>query len=152
MKRGILVVALLGYSVMALLGCASTATKGEGIETPALLESQAMLKFPDIPIPAGLKLVAEDSYSFESPGVRVGILRYRGKVNSQQVVNFYKEQMPMYNWNLLNIVEYGECLLNFERDTETCIVKLTPRGKLVTMVITIGPKSQVYKKSGKKTK
>jgi len=91
-----------------------------------MLEPQSILKFSDVPVPVGLKSLPQQSYSFESSGVRVGVLKYRGKNNPDQIVNFYKEQMPMYNWNLVNIVEYGQRMLNFERENETCIITLQP--------------------------
>jgi len=111
-----------------------------------------LAKFADVPVPAGFKILPEESYSFESSGVRVGVLKYRGKANVEQVENFYKEQMPMYNWNFLNVVEYGERLLNFDRESETCIISLLSKGSQVNITITLGPKSQMRKKSDKPLK
>ncbi|MFH1442030.1 MAG: hypothetical protein ABIH18_08340 [Candidatus Omnitrophota bacterium] len=124
-----------------ICGCASSSKKQANTVNSALLEPQGVLKFSDIPIPVGFKAVPRDSYSFESSGIRVGILKYQGKANIEQVVNFYREQMPMYDWNLLNIVEYGNRLLNFDRNLETCIISLEPKGKYVVSTISIGPKS-----------
>jgi len=128
----------------ALTGCSTTSN--------SRIEPQAVLKFTDVPIPVGLKPLSAASYSFESSGVRVGVLKYQGKANIDQIINFYKEQMPMYNWNLINIVEYGQRLMNFERENETCIITLQPAGfwnedALVT--ISLGPKSQGSVKKAK---
>jgi len=120
-----------------LTGCATT--------PDARIEPQAVLKFSDIPIPVGLKSLPLASYSFESAGVRVAVLKYLGRGNIDQVINFYKEQMPMYNWSLINIVEYGQRLLNFERENETCIITLQTTGwwnEEVLVTISVGPKSQ----------
>jgi len=124
-----------------LMGC-STFSDNKGSSNLGTLEPQAILKFTDVPVPVGLKSLPEQSYSFESSGVRVGVLRYRGKNNPDQVVNFYKEQMAMYNWNLVNIVEYGQRLLNFERENETCIINLEPKGSTLILTVSLGPKSQ----------
>ena len=94
-------------------------------------------------------MLAKDSYSFESSGMRVGLLRYRGKATLEQVVNFYKEQMPMYNWTLLNITEYGDCMMNFEREAESCIVNIVPKGDKMIINISVGPKSPVSPKKAK---
>jgi len=131
-----------------LIGC-STLSDNKGAANPSLLEPQAILKFSDIPIPAGLKSLPDQSYSFESSGVRVGVLKYRGKNNPDQIVNFYKEQMPMYNWNLVNIVEYGQRLLNFERDNETCIITMEPKWNSIILTVSLGPKSQSVPKKAK---
>ena len=100
-------------------------------------------------MPAGFKLLPQESYSFENSGMRVALLKYQGKASIDQVVNFYKEQMAMYNWNLLNIIEYGERLLNFERENESCIINLSPRGSSIVMSISLGPKSQGISKKAK---
>jgi len=143
MKKEALWLILLGCCLMALYGCATTGSSGSGLEKGAgLLEPSVMVKFSDVPVPAGFKFQPHDSYSFESAGVRVGVLRYRGKAGADQVVNFYKEQMGMYNWNLLNVIEFGDRLLNFERDTETCIINVVPKGKVATVTVSLGPKSQ----------
>ena len=131
-----------------LSGCADFPQKDDYMsKTPGVLEPSATIKFSDIPVPAGFKLLPQNSYSFESSGVRVGVLKYRGKGSPDQVISFYKEQMPMYSWNLLNIVEYGDRLMNFERENETCIVSLVPKGSLAVLTISLGPKPQVPKRS-----
>jgi len=126
----------------ALTGC-TTLSDNKVSTNPSSLEPQAILKFTDVPVPVGLKNLPQQSYSFESSGVRVGVLKYQGKNNPDQIVNFYKEQMPMYNWNLVNIVEYGQRMLNFERENETCIITLQPLDwNNNLLIISLGPKSQ----------
>ncbi len=152
MKKNILVLALAYSSVLLLGGCAALTNKNKSMGNPALLEPQAMLRFSDIPVPVGFKILPQDSYSFESSGVRVGVLKYQGKANPDQVVNFYKEQMPMYSWNLLNVIEYGDRLLNFDRESETCIISLLTKGNNVFITVSLGPKSAIPKKSNKPVK
>lgn len=120
----------------------------KGAINSALLEPQANLKVSDAPVPAGFRLIPQESYSFEAAGVRVSLLKYQGRADIDQVVSFYREQMALYNWNLLNVVEYGQRLLNFDRESETCIISLTPKGSSSVMItISIGPKAQQIKKS-----
>ncbi len=147
MKKGL--VLFLLAAVLVVAGGANLSKKDKDVTSPAMLEPQANLKFSDVPLPAGFKLLPKESYSFENAGVRVGLLKYQGKADTDQVVNFYKEQMAMYNWNLLNIVEYGDRLLNFERDTETCVITLISKGRSITIVISMGPKSQFPGKTEK---
>ncbi|MCX5703737.1 MAG: hypothetical protein NT066_04520 [Candidatus Omnitrophica bacterium] len=152
MKSKILVIALICFGVMTFSGCALLSRKeGSQTKTPGLLEPALSSKFNDLPVPAGFKFLPRDSYSFESAGVRVAVLRYQGKVDSDQVVNFYKEQMPIYNWNLLNVIEYGQRLMNFDRQDETCIISLLPKGNATIITISLGPKSQILPKKGKET-
>ncbi len=143
---------LSAFCIFCLLGCSSASKNDDSLKSTALLEPSAMLKFSDVPVPVGFRLLGQESYSFESSGVRVGVLKYRGRANADQVINFYKEQMPMYNWVFLNVVEYGDRLINFERENETCIISLLPKGNQVIITISLGPKSQNYKKSNKPVK
>lgn len=132
----------------SLMGCSTFSNNSKSAGT-GMLEPQAILKFSDVPVPTGLKAIPAASYSFESSGVRVGVLKYQGKANADQLTNFYKEQMAMYNWNLINIVEYGQRLLNFDRENETCIISLEPKGSNVIVTISLGPKSQTVAKRAK---
>ena len=152
MAKRIFVLGLLGFLVSGLCGCALFPKKNKDMATSQVLEPQMQLRFADVPVPAGFKLLERESYSFENTGVRVGVLKYQGKVNADRVVNFYKEQMPMYNWNLLNSVEYGQRLLNFDREQETCIITLLPKGSSTVITVSLGPKSQMPKKATKPVK
>lgn len=151
MKKSSLVLVFLCLCVLVLYGCAGLSKKDV---SPAanmdLLESQALLRFSDIPAPVGFKLLPQDSYTFESSGIRVGVLRYQGKADADKVVNFYKEQMSMYNWTLLNAMEYGDRLLNFEREDESCIVTILPKGKNATVIVSLGPRAQVKPRKSEK--
>ncbi|MDP2831025.1 MAG: hypothetical protein Q8O02_02095, partial [Candidatus Omnitrophota bacterium] len=133
-----------------LMGCSTLSDNPKSVNTGGrMLEPQSVLKFSDVPVPVGLKSLPQESYSFESSGVRVGVLKYRGKANADQVITFYKEQMPLYNWNLVNIVEYGQRLINFERENETCIITLEPKGNNIALIISLGPKSQISARRAK---
>ncbi len=135
--RYLFVVVIL--SIFIISGCE---TMSKDSSSPQALESQTVLRFSDIPVPAGFKALPQDSYTFEASGVRVGVLKYQGKADPGQVINFYREQMPMFNWNLLNVVEYGDRLINFDRDNETCVITMLSRGNNITLTITLGPKPQ----------
>ncbi len=127
-----------------LTGCSTTPEKR--------LESQAVLKLSDVPVPAGLKPLPQTSYSFDNGGMRVAVLRYQGKVDIDQVINFYKEQMPKYSWDLINIIEYGQRLLNFERENESCIITVQVAGfwnEDALLTISLGPKSQALPRRSK---
>ena len=144
-----LIASIFFVSFLLISGCAGLEKKDAA--SPALLEPQATVKFTDVPVPSGFKFLPKSSYSFEAQGVRVGMLRYQGKANPDQIVAFYKDQMAMYNWILLNIIEYGQRQLNFERDTETCVIILEPKGVgNILISIALGPKGQIMPKKATK--
>lgn len=145
MRTGIFILGAAIFLLTGAFGCASLSNKNSA----QTLQAQALLKFPDLPVPIGFNILAKDSYSFESSGMRVGLLRYQGKANLEQVVTFYKEQMPMYNWALLNVTQYGDCIMNFEREQESCIISILAKGNTSVISIALGPKSQVLPKKAK---
>lgn len=148
MKMSVMVSLCVVLSLCAA-GCA-TSPSSPG-KSSAALEPSLAARFSDIPVPAGFRVLPQNSYSFETYGVRVGVLRYQGRANPDYVVSFYKEQMPMYKWSLLNVIEFGERLLNFEREGETCIITITGKGNSSSVTISLGPKASSAVKKQKDT-
>lgn len=138
-----LYLSLISSLFLTSYGCSTIGSQGK---SSGLLEPSSILRFSDIPVPAGFKALVQSSYSFETAGVRAAVLRYQGKADLDQVTNFYKEQMAMNNWTLLNITEYGERLMNFERDNETCIITISGKGNSVRLSISVGPRTQALPK------
>jgi len=143
---------LFAFCILHSFGCTMISKRDKAGGVPGMLEPQAISKFADIPVPMGFKLLPNESYAFESSGIRVGVLKYQGKADPDRVINFYREQMPMYNWSLLNVIEYGERLMNFDREGETCIIRLLSRGRTLYIVASVGPKPQISKKSTRPVK
>lgn len=145
------VVLIFVFCIFNFLGCAGISKKDMTVGVP-MLEPSAMLKFADIPVPQGFKFLPTDSYVFQSGNVRVGVLVYTGRANAEQLVAFYQNQMPMYNWNLLNVIEYGKRMLNFDRENESCVVNIEPKMLKTKVTVSLGPKLRIPKKSEKPVK
>ena len=123
-------------------GCASLSPyKSDDADSYKALDVSMTLKFEDVPVPAGFKPVARDSFAFENDVLRVGILKYSGRVNPDHVVNFYKDQMALYNWRFLNIVEYQRRIMSFEREDQNCIIFIEPSGMGTLLTISVAPKA-----------
>ena len=143
MKKNAFSLTCLFLFILALAGCSLISNKDDmGGVNQNMLEPSALQKFNDVPVPTSFKIVPQNSYCFECSGIRVGVLRYQGKATPDQVVSFYKEQMPMYNWTLLNVVEYGERMMNFDRENETCVITMASKGNTVFVTVSLGPKPQ----------
>ena len=149
MRSKILYLALLGSLILTICGCASMFNKSEKVNPNAPLKPQVILKFEDVPVPLNFKLQTQSSYYFESSGLRVAVLKYKGIASLEGIVNFYKEQMPMHNWNLLNITEYGNCMMNFDREEEICVITISSKGNNSIINISLGPKSKGVSKKSK---
>jgi hypothetical protein len=150
--RKIFVLIIIWGLLISLNSCAMFSKKDETVSGPQGIEPQLSAKFSDLPIPAGFKFLYKHSYSFQSGNVRMAVFRYSGRRDADKVTYFYKQQMPLYNWDLMNSIEYGTRLLNFERDNESCIITIQPKTFTTLITISLGPKRSVVKKAEKPVK
>lgn len=97
-------------------------------------------KFENIPVPEGYKLDKKKSFVFRNDVLLVAFLTYKGKSKADKVAAFFKEQLPLYGWKLINVIEYGERVLNFEMDGQTCIITVDRKGK--TFELATAPRGQ----------
>lgn len=133
-------------------GCA-TLTGGSTADTRQGGVAMAkILKFDDIPVPAGFRMLNNESFTFQNDQMRVGLLKYAGVPDANKVVEFYKEQMPTYNWDLVNVIEYGQRIMNFERPGQSCIVTIQPEATRTVIAIAVAPKSSTPMTTEKVTK
>ncbi|MBU4141215.1 MAG: hypothetical protein KKA80_04905 [Candidatus Omnitrophica bacterium] len=145
---GILRISLIVILVFSVAGCAaikggdSSELEEEEGYAPTTLAVTAKLRFHDLPVPRGFKLIQNKSFVFQTEGTRVALLKYSGRSKLQDLVEFYKEQMLFYNWELLNVVEYGKSVLNFERAGQSCIITIEPRGMKKIIIISVAPKAK----------
>ena len=134
--------------VLFLAGCATfpqNESSSDAEKNKATLSVSPLLKFDDIPIPAGFKSLDKESFAFQNDKNRVALLKYYGGRTADQVVAFYKEQMAMSNWDLVNIIEYDRKVLNYENSEESCIITIQPQGGKSLIVIALSPKSRPIK-------
>jgi hypothetical protein len=135
-------ISLISIIAFMLAGCAgSHHYKSDSSETYKALDVSTALKFEDVPVPAGFGPVVRDSFVFENDVLRVGIMKYSGRVHPDHVVNFYKDQMSLYNWRFLNLVEYQRRIMSFERDDQNCTILIEPSGMNTLLTISVAPKA-----------
>lgn len=132
--------------IFNFLGCSSIPTrrvteKGEVITVEKPLGVASTLRFEDIPVPNGFNIVRGQSFIYQDASVRVGLLKYSGWAKASQVISFFKSQMPLYNWNLINVVEFGNITMNFVKADESCVITVEPLTTKSLINIVISPKS-----------
>lgn len=124
--------------VSVLVGCGTTQDSYQmGTESvPKNLRPLAVsryFKFENIPIPKEYEIETKKSFVFQNNFITVGLLHYKGDATADQLVSFFREQMPNYGWRLLNVVEYGKKIMNFEAEQQTCIITIEPNGESFTI-------------------
>ncbi len=110
---------------------------------PVPLKTASNLKFEDIPVPRGFKIDQHESFAFQTGSTRLGVLKYKGNAAADRLVAFYKEQMPVYNWSLINIIEYGRRMLTFERAQEICIITIESSRGRTSLFVSVSPRSKI---------
>ncbi|NQT75591.1 MAG: hypothetical protein HQ566_03605 [Candidatus Omnitrophica bacterium] len=152
-RKKILVVGSCFLVLVLLAGCAATSgsrSYGSKVSVVEPLEVSSMLRFNDVPVPAGFTTLDKESFAFQNDVTRVALLKYVGGKSVDEVVAFYKAQMPMYNWSPINIIEYERRIMNYEREGESCIVTVEGKGRKSTVTIAISPKSRPMKVKAEK--
>ncbi|MDD5585253.1 MAG: hypothetical protein PHV55_09415 [Candidatus Omnitrophica bacterium] len=132
--------------ILILAGCTTITTRrstesGEIVHVEKPLSVAAALRFEDIPIPSGFSGLRDQSFIFQDGSTRVGLVRYAGRAGSSQVINFFKTQMALYNWDLLNVVEYENTTLNFIKSSESCVITIEPLTTKTIISVVIAPKT-----------
>ncbi|MBU3912011.1 MAG: hypothetical protein KKD90_05445 [Candidatus Omnitrophica bacterium] len=146
-KRNIAILTTCMALLFLMSGCATLYEDvyGSGSAEPRPLDVSTLLRFNDVPVPAGYQVLDSESFAFQNDATRVALLKYVGSRTADQVVLFYKDQMPVYNWNPINIIEYERRMLNYEKDAESCIVTVESKGRKSIVIIAISPKSRPMK-------
>lgn len=135
------IILLLSISFF-IAGCGSLPFKKHAGEARDItLTTAGTLRFDDVPVPAGFKLLHKESFIFQNDYTRLGFIKYAGRAKDSDVVRFYKEKMPANGWQLINSIEYGKKILNFEKAQETCAISIEPATFKTTLLITVSPKS-----------
>ena len=131
--------------LVILNGCTTLTGSGSYSGEDVSLDVAALLRFNDVPIPAGFKILDKESFAFQNDATRVALLKYIGSKHADLVVAFYKDQMTMYNWSPINIIEYERRIMNYEKESESCIITIEAKGGKSIITIAISPKSRSMK-------
>ena len=77
----------------------------------------------DLPVPAKMKIKKSVSNSYEGAGTRDVDYTYSGQVDIRRVHRFYRDQMLLNRWQMLNdSYSRGEYWMTFQKNRELCTV------------------------------
>ncbi|MCM8782460.1 MAG: hypothetical protein NC828_05355 [Candidatus Omnitrophica bacterium] len=144
----LVILGIMGSCIIS--GCTSmpiarrSSESGEGARTERPLRVAAALRFEDLPVPENFSPLRDQSFVFQDDRARVGLMRYTGRANANQVVTFFKTQMGLYNWDLINIVEHGSITMNFLKSNESCVVTVEPLTTKTVLSVLISPRTGTF--------
>jgi hypothetical protein len=127
-----------------IYGCATVQTSsttnsaaGSEIGTTTPLTSD----FDDIPIPAELKKDVSKSFIFETSSVKTAIIYYDsfpGYLDHSSLVIFFKNNMIAHGWKLIDLYNYKESNLSFEKGDRICHITIFDKFLQTKVVIKVG--------------
>ena len=141
MKKLLFIMGLITiFSACAMMK--QNTTENSSLPVSGSTQQVANLTFEDLPVPSKMILDRDNSFVYETSDYRTGILFYNGNMSVVDVANFYKTEMPKYNWNLVNSLEYKKgSQLIFEKPGWIAVIRIESTWQNSSkLVITIGPK------------
>lgn len=84
-------------------------------------------RFEDIPLPSGMTLNRKESFVYETRTTRTGLLVYEGKGEMERLANFFKQQMPNYDWRLVSNFELHNVMLTFIKEGWSSVIYILPQ-------------------------
>lgn len=146
MRLKLVFTTLVCVLVLIATGCArqraTTAGDAEGAEGMTTgIPLAPDFRIPDIPVPAGFTLERDHSFVFQNSMLDVGKIQYAGKEPITDVGQFYIEEMPRYNWTLINVAEHRTVMMFFDKENKSCQVLLTPKVRGTEIQISFFPKA-----------
>ena len=101
---------------------------------------QQIYRFTDIPVPENFKIDRKKSFIYEAGSIKAGIITYSGWSNLEKLVDFYKNEMLKYDWEILSIFEHTGVTLIYIKEGWNCTVRLSSKNLGgSTIEIQIGP-------------
>ena len=134
---GVILILLLGA-----FGCGSLSPFGTIRERESEVRQPIPTSylFEDIPVPSGMTLNRKESFIYETKATKAGLLIYEGKGEIEKLANFFKKQMPNYQWRLVSNFELHNVMLTFIKEGWSSVIYILPQeNEMKRLEIRAGP-------------
>lgn len=125
--RTLCVIATGSAIALLLCGCPRGSTRSDASTEPRPLKMGRQLQFDDVPVPYKFKLLAGRSFAHQATTFRYAKLLYEGEPSMDEVVDFYKKQMIICDWQNGKIVQRTDTsrTLQFHNTKELCRINIS---------------------------
>nr|WP_321259964.1 hypothetical protein [uncultured Pseudodesulfovibrio sp.] len=116
--------------VCGLMACTTTGTSSSADTSGQSPEAQYQepdyyLDFDDIMIPKEIDYNADDSYKLDNSKFRAAIMRFSGRVEVLELVQYFVNNMTKDNWTLISNNKASKVhVLNFEKFNKSCVIQI----------------------------
>jgi hypothetical protein len=128
--------------IIGLYGCADLFSSRTVREREAEVRQPipTSYRFEDIPLPPGMTLNRKESFIYETRTTKAGLLIYEGKGEMEKLANFFKQQMPNYQWRLVSNFELHNVMLTFIKEGWSSVIYIIPQqDETKRLEIRVGP-------------
>ncbi|GAB1410868.1 hypothetical protein MASR1M90_20220 [Desulfovibrionales bacterium] len=80
--------------------------------------------FNDIRVPEEMELQTDKSSITPVQGGKVGVMKFKGRVEPSSLFDFFANTMPKDGWNLLTYQKYQRFLLVFSKDNRFVVMTI----------------------------
>ncbi|TVQ99132.1 MAG: hypothetical protein EA399_08680 [Desulfovibrionales bacterium] len=138
----LLLVGLLVFST----ACSTrfTTTAGEEPSDPTITRAghaNYYFDFDDILVPRDMNFQPRSSFVIETPGVKAGMLVFRGRVDSVSLTRFFANNMLKDGWQMSSSFRYQRSIMVFTKPDRDCIISIQDGRVFTRMEIWVAPKA-----------
>lgn len=133
--------AALVAAALALLGaCGSSSTSG-GAESGAPATTHPFSQFPDVPVPSDARLTVDKTLVFGGRNAWIGQLALTTSSDPHATFNFYKQELPRYNWIEVTSIRAPTSVLTYTREDRVLAIQIRPSTFWGSeLVLTVSPR------------
>ena len=116
--------------VGTLTACTTTGSGSSNADTGQSPEAQYQepnyyLDFDDIMLPKEIDYVDDGSYRLDNAKFKASIMKFKGRVEILELVQFFINNMTKDNWTLISNNKASEShIMNFEKYNKSCVIQI----------------------------
>lgn len=123
---------LISIVLVLLSGCSSLKSKRSAtpVDKPPKTAAKAenvptYYDFGDVLVPKELEVDKKNSFVFRTPGLTVGILALKGRVQASSLPAFFENKMPVDGWRLISSIEGQRTMMLFQKNNRWCVINIS---------------------------
>ena len=133
--------------LLVLLSACSVKTSSSS-DDPQAGEAQPQVSqsyyydFDDIMVPEEMDLDIDESFVIETPDQKSGVMVFDGNVEIRSLTDYFINNMPRDNWQMLSAFRSARTILVFKKDNRSCVVNITDSNFTTLLEIWVSPLEQ----------
>lgn len=103
----------------------NSSTDPAGAQTQEYQEPDYYYDFDDILIPKEISYIEDESYRLDNAKFRAAIMKFKGRVEVLELVQYFVNNMTKDNWTLISNTKAGTVhVLNFEKFNKSAVINV----------------------------